>query len=446
MRRQEGQALVIVVVAMLVLQAVAGAFLSRMHMEQRLAGRSTRDLAALYLAEAGLQKALWLLEERMSDPASYGRWDLPHQEALGPGTFEIEEVEHLPGGLIAVVARGEAAGSIRRVKALARLGQEVLAYGLYGHLLVGFDGQARTYVIPCRASGDCRSGGHLAAGGTVRFDSAEAALNDFRGVRLPLRDGRSRDDQLLKAPPAPDPKFGLVDIVLAGGAQLWSGAEQRPVEPDELRKRVQGLGVSSLRVREPLQMPLIDHGYLRALAEANTANTRMLWGAMDLGGGTGSRYTEEEFIAILDYLKDSPTRSLRGVVFVEGDVNLEEGTRLTITDGVLVVQGGVEIGAGARLEVRHSSAAWGLPGIVALGGSILVRQGARAVVDGLVLAEQDFYIEGGVLDAVGAVVTRNFLNRDGIAVVRYSSLVLSTIGLRSTGRGRAELVSWQKLP
>lgn len=445
MRRQEGQALVIVVVAMLVLQAVAGAFISRMHMEQRLAGRSTRDLAALYLAEAGLQKALWLLEERMSDPASYGRWDLPHQEALGPGTFEIEEVEHLPGGLIAVVARGEAAGSIRRVKALARVGPEALAYGVYGHLLVGFDGQARTYVIPCKAGGDCRNGGHLASGGTVRFDGTRAALNDFRGIRLPLRDGSGRDDQLLKAPPAPDPKFGLVDIVLAGGAQLWSGAEQRPVELDELRKRVQGLGVSSLRVRGPLQMPLIDHGYLRALAEANTAN-RMLWGATGLRGDTGSRYTEEEFIAILDYLKDSPTRSLRGVVFVEGDVNLEEGTRLTITDGVLVVQGGVEIGAGARLEVRHSSAAWGLPGIVALGGSIHVRQRSRAVVDGLVLAEQDFYLEGGVLDAVGAVVARNFLNRDGIAVVRYSSLVLSTIGLRSTDRGRAELVSWQKLP
>ncbi len=85
MRRQEGQALVMVVVVM-ILQIIAWAFLSRVNFEQRLAGGLTRSLGALYLAEAGLQKALWMLEEGVSGNSS-GDWSLPHEEALGPGTF-----------------------------------------------------------------------------------------------------------------------------------------------------------------------------------------------------------------------------------------------------------------------------------------------------------------------------------------------------------------------
>ncbi len=91
MRRQDGQALVMVVVVMMILQVIAWAFLARMNFEQRLAGGSTRSLAALYLAEAGLEKALVMLEDGTRPAAGADGGSLPYQEALGSGTFTIED-------------------------------------------------------------------------------------------------------------------------------------------------------------------------------------------------------------------------------------------------------------------------------------------------------------------------------------------------------------------
>jgi hypothetical protein len=68
-----------------------------------------------------------------------------------------------------------------------------------------------------------------------------------------------------------------------------------------------------------------------------------------------------------------------------------------------------------------------------------------AIVDGLILAEKEMWVDGGTLDVSGAVIARTILNNDGTIVIRYDSAVLSTVSLRRLGRGRTELLSWQEL-
>lgn len=449
--RQDGQALLTVLVAMLILQLMAWAFLSAMGIEQRLAGGSARSLAAFYLADAGMQKTLEALEEGSSD-ASGGSWPVPHREALGDGAFTLETIDRLPGGLISIDVTGEVAGARRRLRALARVGPEALGYGLYGQDIIGLYGQARTYLLPSRSGvGGCRCSGGLAAGGEIRL-GARTTLNTFRGRAVSGRDGTVIDYNLLGPGAFTDPSAGLVDLVLAGGARLVVAGGTRE-QSEALRQQADGLGIRSLRTRPALPMLSIDMGYYRALAEVNIENAAInaAAGSSTLGRAlrakVHSRYTAEEFWEILVYLRDRPGQALRGVIFVEGDVYLADRIRLSILDGALVMQGNLEVGDGASLEVRHSLAARTLPGVIAwTGGTILIDRAAAAMIDGLLLAERDIEVRGGLLDVAGAVAAMNVFSTDGTVVVRYDARVPATEGLRRTGKGVVVLLSWLESP
>jgi hypothetical protein len=450
--RHQGHALVIVLVVMLVVQLTAWGFLMWVNAEQRLAGGATRSLAAFYLAEAGLQKALWQLEEGRFGEAVPGGWFAPREEAMGAGTFAVDEFEYLSDGVLSIVVRGDVGRVRRRLKGLVRVGPQPLAYGVYARGSIVFDGSARTYVLsPRSARSGCRRGGDLAAGGEVRFDSPSVALNSFRGRDLSLREGIIPDRALLGAG-SPDPDLGLVDVVLAGNAELKSGKSRTLVDLAELRQQVGELGIRRVRVREAIPALSIAMDRYRGLAEANTANAPLNAAAgwtsarASLRAKAHSRYSEGEFEAILGYLRDHPGRTLRGLVFVEGDVELGEGASLIIPDGALVVAGDIALKDGARLQVRHGPNTRALPGIIAGGEAIIeIAKEAAVTVDGLVLAGSRVDVLGGTLDVVGAVATGSFVNKDGIVTVRYDPEVLVTTGLRRTAKGAAELVSWQEL-
>ncbi len=461
MRSQNGQALVMVVVVMMILQVIAWAFLTRMNVEQRLAGGSTRSLAALYLAEAGLQKALTMLEDGTRPAAGADGTSFPYEEALGSGTFAIESLEQRADGVVAIVVRGEVAGVRRRIEALVRVGPPALAYGVYGRDVVSLGGQSRTYLLPYHIGwGTHRRGGDLAAGGEIRFDSPEAALNSVRGRRLPLREGDISDETLLDLAGVGGLTSGLVDLVLTGKAQLRVGLTYLPPRLEELRQRVDELGVRQVRVRPPLAAPALDLDYYRALAEANTANAAInaavaaATGHPDLRTQAHSRYSAEELLAILNYLSRAGRMDsvLQGVVFVYGPVELRGRANLRINEGALVVKGDLTIGQGVRVEVRHGAAARGLPGLVvsAVGaaqeGALVIEREATVVVDGLVLADGRTEVLGGVLDVIGAVAAKNFMNNNGLVLVRYDSGAVATAGLRRADKGLSEVLSWQELP
>lgn len=443
--RQRGQALLMVLIIMLIIQTIVWVFLSRVSTEQRLAGGSVRGLGAFYLAEAGVQKALRMLEDGAD-------WSLPHEEVLGAGTFTVEAVESLPGGLIGVVIRGDVGGARRRLRVVSRLGPQALAYGVFAQGIAAFGGQSRTYVVPFRI-GNGRRTGDLAAGVEVRFDNPRTALNAFRGSRLLLREGEVVDTALLDETTASDSTRGALDVVLAGRAQLVSGVAHKTVGLEDLKRQIPGLAIRRVRTRSPLAAPAVDLKAYKALAEANTANAALngaaglVAGESDLRGKKHSAYSVEEFEAILDYLRLRPRQALHGLIFVDSDVLLEEGDRLTIADGALVVEGDLDVEEHARLEVRHSQGSRALPGIVAWGeGSIQIEDNAVVIVDGLILAEWDVRVRAGILDVIGAVAARNLSVTDGTVVVRYDSGVLATVGLKRTGKGLAEPVSWQEIP
>ncbi len=451
-QRHEGHAIVMVLVVMLVVQLTAWGFLTWVNTEQRLAGGTTRSLAAFYLAEAGLQKALWMLEEgRLTAAVPEGRF-APREEAMGAGTFAVDEFEYLPDSLLSIVVRGDVGGARRRLKGLVRVGPQPLAYGVYARGSIVFDGSARTYVLSSRsARPGCRRAGDLATGGEIRFESPSVALNSFRGVGLPLREGIIPDRALLGSG-GRDPALGLIDVVLAGRAELRSGKSRTLVDLAELRQQVGELGIRRVRVREAIPAPSIAMDRYRGLAEANTANaplnTAAGWASAraSLRAKVHSRYSEEDFEAILAYLRDQPSRSLRGLVFVEGDVEMVEGTSLIIQDGSLVVAGDIGLKGGARLEVRHGPNTRALPGIIAGGDAIIeIAREAAMIVDGLLLAGSRVDVLGGTLDVIGAVATGSLVNKDGTIAVRYDPEVLVTVGLRRTAKGAAELVSWQEL-
>ncbi len=444
-RHQRGQALLMVLIIMLIIQTIVWVFLSRVSIEQRLAGGSVRGLGAFYLAEAGVHKTLRMLEDGAD-------WSLPHEEVLGAGTFTVETVELLPGGLTAIVVRGEVGGARRRVRVVSRLGPQALAYGVFAQGIAAFGGQSRTYVVPFRI-GNARRTGDLAAGVEVRFDNPRTALNTFRGSRLSLREGDVVDAALLDETLASDTARGAVDVVLAGRAQLVSGVAHKAVGLDDLKRHIPALGIRRVRTRPALAAAAVDLKAYKALAEANTANAAinaaagLVAGESDLRGKKHSAYDPHEFEAILDYLRLRPGQALQGLIFVDSDVLLEDGDRLTIADGALIVEGDLDVEERARLEVRHSQGSRALPGVIAWGeGSIQIEDNAVVIVDGLMLAEWDIRVRAGVLDVIGALAARNLLITDGTVVVRYDSGVLATVGLKRIGKGLAEPVSWQEIP
>lgn len=459
-RRENGQALVMVVVVMMILQVIAWAFLARMNIEQRLAGGSTRSFAALYLAEAGLQRALVMLEQGAPADAAADGSSVPYRETLVSGAFTIETIERRADGLVAVVVSGEVAGASRRLQALVRLGPEALSYGIYARDVVSLEGQSRTYVVPHHVGwGQRRRGAAVAAGGEIRFDP-QAELNVFRGRPLSLREGQVPDETLLSTSATDDSARGLVDLVLAGNARLRAGVTYIPPRLEDLRQYVEELGVRRVTTRAPVAMPSLDVDYYRKLAEANTANAAInaaagaFGGYPDLRTKTHSRYSAEELLAIVDYFARTklPDPVLHGVIFAYGPLELRGAARLTILDGALFVKGDLLIGEGVRLEVRHTPRARFLPGLVASAvepaqsGTIQVERGATAIVDGLVLAGGNVDVLGGVLDVTGSMAGRNIVNNSsGATMIRFDPGAGAVAGLLRSDRVFAISIGWQEL-
>jgi hypothetical protein len=456
---QDGQAVLMVVVVMLILQLIAGVFLARMNAEQRVAGRSARSLAALYLAEAALQRALVMLEQGPpADAASEGLL-LPYHEALGAGVLTIETIDQRPDGLIAVVVRGEVAGTIRRVQALVRLGPEALGYGIYAREAVSLEGRSRTYVLQGRGGwGERRGRAAIATDGEMRLDRP-VALNVFSGRAVPMREGEGTD-QTLRNDTGSDAPSPLVDLIFTGEPRLRVGLTSIPPRLEDLREHVGEIAVRRITSRTPVAFPAIDMEFFRRQAETNTANAALnaaagvFGGYPDLRAKAHSRYSAEDLVAILNYLARSDQRgaALRGVIFVYGPLELRRPGRLTIVDGALIVNGDLTIGNGVTLDVRHGPEAQRLPALIATAveraqlGSIQIEQGGAAFLDGVVFAEGNVEVLGGVLDIVGAIAARNFVNASGLAMVRRHAAAPATLGIRAAGSGTTVVTSWRELP
>jgi hypothetical protein len=459
-RRESGQALLSVLALFVILNVFAMAFVWLMNAEQRRVGQTYREMAALYLAEAGVEKTVWLLSQAAGGGPGRGAPTEGYEEPLGSGRFTVEHMSE-EGATLTLAVRGEAGGVIRRVRLTARIAPAALGFAVLAGDVVALTRQARTYVVPCAGpKAACRGLGDVAVSSDLLIDR-DAMLNAFDGRRLALREGSVPDYSVFGLSSAwADPRLAevLPDLAVIGRDYLTVGTGGQPLyDTGALRRDYPGIHVRSLRSAEA-SVPGVDLERYRALAEANHGNQTLNQAAGDrvfdrsLRDKKDSHYTPDQFETLLAYMdtrrrQDRETLALRGIVFVEGIVGVSRA--LSIQDGALVVRGTIIVMEHARLEVRHGPAASGLPGLIAFGDGGMIRLDAGSVtaVDGLVLASVGLEVRRASLEVSGAVATgQGFVNDGGLVVVRYSPRVLGTGGLARTVHVLIRPLAWQLIP
>lgn len=464
--RETGMALLAVLAILMVVATVASSLIWSMDQQQARAGRHVRSVAALAAAEAGVHRALSMLESAAPDGrAGRARWPAAYHEDLQdgplPGRFTLT-LRDEAGGAVAITSVGEVAGVTRRVRARVNLTSPSMLAALYGAGLARLDKPPARLVITTYGPIGGQPWVHAAFGGGVVFGTTEAVLND-PGARVVVGAGPMDAPGLsgpLAAPTEP------ARLVLPRGAELTLGPGDRRVDAQDLQ--LIGVRVDPAVVRTDAfpQAPLVDRRFLRTIAARNQANaalnevTGRVIGDETLSAKRDSLYTPAQFAMLQRYLQMRPRAAiLRGVVYVLGPVTLAESQRLTILEGTLIAEGTVRLRWGAALEVLHSTASRALPGLITLyrdttdQGALIVSQAARLRAHGLVYADGLVDVwEGARLDVVGAVASTSpdvsFRNLGGTVVIRYDPAVLGTPGLVA-GDGHpviAWIASWEELP
>lgn len=442
--------LVVVLLTLLVMVGSSAAFIWSMNEQQRSAGARLRTSAARAAAEAGVYRALAILETTAPDGSRGRSWRTSgYTEALSGQGLERRftvSVTGEPDGAIIITSAGEAGGVRRRVRARVHLVGPSLLSALYGSSVVHLARPPAAFLIaPYRSGVRDRSWVHVAAGRAIEFATPDVSINDPRRTLtvdpgpLDVTAG-TRAGGVAARPATAAP--GTVRLLLGRGASLLVGPDREPVDVQQLRAfgaRVEGATV----YRDELPaLPVVDAAYYRALAAANTLNDAVnraagrYVGDDALSRKSGSDYTHVEFERLAAYLRDERRPAeLRGLVYLEGGLSLADGQWLRVSDGAIVAESTVFLGRGATLEVLHSPATRALPGVLVLGdGGLVVTLGGHLRAHGLVYAGGTVDIGVGArVDVVGAILANDpeisFRSYGGTVVVRYDPAVLGTPGL-----------------
>jgi hypothetical protein len=451
-RGQRGLALLALLVVLMVVATSSTAFVWYVNRQQAQTGAGVRARRAAYLAEAGLHTVLATLEAHAARDAPGPRWR-PAAHAVrvdGEGRIRVW-VRDGDGGALVVTSEGEVAGAVRVLEAIVHLASPALLAALYGAAVVRVEHPpAAVVVAPYGAGLGDRPWVHIAVGREIWFATPDVSLND-PGVPVEATPGPI--DPAPGALPAPVTSPRPVRLLLARDAALTVGPGHARADVHELR----ALGVAAdgviLRADGLPPLPDIDRAFHRRQAADNLANA-----AINAAAGRhaadgalerkrDSLYTPAEFERIQAYLAaaDAPPR-LRGAIYVTGGVSLLDAGRLEIADGALVTEGTVHLGEAARLEIVHTPASRGLPGLLVLDdGGLHISRDARLRAHGLVdVARTIDVTDGGRLEVTGAVVGRDPLaslrTRGAVVVIRYDPAVLGTPGL--VVRAGGPVVAW----
>ena len=458
-------AILLVLVLLLVVTGSSVSFIWFMNQQQTRAGARYRSAAAMAVAEAGVHRALSVLETVTADGHSPGRVWRPatHSEIVhvGPieGRFTLSLIDG-PGGAIMVTSVGEVGDATRRLRVRVHLGPPALLAALHGAGFVRLEKPpAATFILPYGAGIGDRPWIHIAAGRGIWFATTEVSVND---PSLPLDTSPGPIDAPAGADSAlTPPRPGPVRLLLARGAGLILGPEQQRVNVQQLRAVGVYVDGAVLRSEGLPELPEVDREFFQAQAAANTGNAELNEAAGkyladgDLARKRDSLYTPREFEQLQVYLMAGLQRPrFRGVIYIRGGMSLVNGEQMRIVVGALITEDTVHLGRGALLEVTHSMAARALPGLIVLdNGRLVVTQQARLRVHGLV------YVNGAIdigekarVDVVGAVLANDpglsFRSLAAAVVIRYDPAVLGTPGLRVSTDAPvvAWVAAWEELP
>jgi type II secretory pathway pseudopilin PulG len=462
-RRQAGMALLAVLVVLVVIAGSSAAFIWSMNGQQRRAGIRLREAAARSAAEAGVYRALAILETTAPDGSAGRSWRTSgHTEALRGGALERRfsvSVADGPGGTITITSAGGAGGIERRLRARVHLAGPALLSALYGSGIIHLARPPAAFlVVPYGLGIRDRSWVHVAAARGVEFATPDVSINEPRRAFAvdpgPLDAPGGAGNTAAAAAPGP------LRFLLGRGASLMIGPDRQPVNVQQLR--AYGVPVEGAIIDQDQlpPLPVVDAAYFRALASANTLNDDLNRSAGRYAGDdalsrkSGSVYAHVEFEQLAAYLRSGHAAVLRGVVYLEGGLSLTDGQSLRVVDGSIVAESTVFLGRGATLEVIHTPAARALPGLLVLGdGGLVVTQDAHLRVHGLVYVSRTADIGVGArVDVVGAILANDpeisFRSYGGTVVVRYDPAVLGTPGLDAVEGAPvvAWVATWEEMP
>ncbi len=461
-RSEAGVALLVVLILLVILTGSSVAFVWFMNQQQARVGNRLRSAAAMAVAEAGIHRALAILESVTPDGPSAGRGWRPavYSETVPAGAFEGTFTLSLadgPGGSILITSAGNVGGVTRRLRARVFLSSPAMLVAIYGSSIVRLEGPpAATYILPYGAGIGDRPWVHMASGQAIWIATMDAAINR-PSAELDAAAGPVDALASGRALPAPGP----LRLMLADGADLRIDQVDHKVSADELR--VGGINIQGVEVRAGLLpgLPEVDREFYRAQATANAANAALNKAAGRYAGNStlalkrDSLYGQEEFQQIQTYLKAGvQPQQLRGVIYVAGGVTLDQEQHLQIADGALVTDATIQITQRSSLEVTHSAATRTLPGIIVLDkGEVVITQNARLRVHGLVYASHVFDVsQGARVDIVGSILGNDpgfsFVNMAATVVIRYDPAVMGTQGLHVPDDTPvvAWVAAWEELP
>jgi hypothetical protein len=459
-----GVVLLALLIVLMVITGSAASFIWFMNQQQTRAGLRYRSASALALAEAGVYRALSILETGAPDGTPGREWrPAGYSEVVPVGTsegrFTLSLMDENDGAIL-ISSTGEVGGVLRRLRAHVYMASAAQFAALYGTSMLRFENPpAATAILPYPTNVGDLPWIHVASGAGVWFDSTAVSIND-PAVGLRLSPGPA--DALGSAPAAPaSARPGPVILLLAQDADLMIDRDRQPVDIQQLR--AMGLPLEG-RVIRPASFPVppeVDRAFYRAKATINDLNASLnktvgeYFGDANFARKSDSLYSAIQFEQLQAYASNvGQILGLRGVVYVSGGLSLVGRDQLQIADGALVTEGTVNLDEGASLEITHSAPTRGLPGLLVLDdGALVVTEGARLRVHGLVYVNRLFEVgRDAHVDIVGSVLANDsglsFHNSGGSILIRYDPAVLGTPGLRVPINTPVVpwVAAWEELP
>jgi len=460
-RPEAGFALLVTLGIIMVVSGLSVSFIAFMNRAQTQAGERYRRTAAMAAAEAGVYRALQILEAVAPD-GSLGRdWrPVDYSEVLQAGSPETRvtlSVSDGQGGAVLVTSTGQVSGVSRRLRARVHLASPALLAAVYspGVIYIG-EPPASVSVINYNEPFLQRPWAHIATGKGIWFTGPGVAIKGMR----------TQSDMLTRAPNTPvvrdmrivsssrDP----VRLMLAGESELLVGGVRRNVE--ELR--TVGVDIDGVVIRREVlpSLPHLNRSFYRSLAAANMKNAKYneaagrFFGDSELAEKRDSLYSEAQFARLHSYLRSVPPEAvLDGTIYVTGVVELLGSGRLRITDGALVCEGSLFVGGNVHLEIVHSVPTRTLPSVVTLDdGGLKVNSRGFLRVDGLVYSSGEIEFDNSRVEVVGAILSADsnlgFRNSGSVVTIYYDSVILGTPAL-FVPKGStiiAWVASWEELP
>ncbi len=502
---ERGLALITLLFTVMIVTMISLSLVGLMSTDMTHASIQHAVARSFFIAQAGLEEAK-LKISASADPAAYATPAEGVTESYGGGQFTYwvdpgTRPETACGtGLQTLEAVGRVAHLSRMISTRVRacgVGGAPFLTALFGVSRIQFQGAAsRLYLAPYQV-GTPGGGGNVGSFTEINFADTFVRVNavsDVAGDIVTLRDGRLLDYMLFGFSTAPrydripmnDPTPWILsafgDIIKA---QPATGPAPNPCGTPYACVTV-GNGITDIKriadlretnyahyvymnsIREEILPRLaLDPDKYRTQAARNTANE-------DINKRLGlpqrdSVYGPQEFYQIVAYLAASPSKYLRGTVFVDGSFPFTRS--VNVGDVTLAVKGDLLIGGKVRVAIRHDlSTAPGrrTPGIVVLGfrvpgersaadcegelvngsGRLVLCEGSMLTVDGLVYTHDGMTIHPqAYVDQVGAMyhdsrgaANPSFSAQDATVVLRFDPLALSAFG-----QGVA-ILSWQQLP